>query len=418
MTFRVLTLGCKTNQAESFKIERILCEAGFKLADISEKPDVCIINTCSVTTKADQQSRQLINKHLKNNIKVIVTGCYADLNRDKLQNSKTNITVIPNKDKLNLIGSIIQSQKERVEQHFHPRHRPAVKVQDGCNNACSYCIIPMTRGRSRSLPFDEIIDEIQYYESLNYKEIVFTGIHLGAFGADISPKTNLAQLLKNALRSTKSVRFRLSSLEVGEIDEELLEVFSEKRICKHLHIPLQSGDDKILKKMNRPYTINEYIAVIEKILNRFEILGIGTDVITGFPGESEEAFNNTKSLLELLPFSYLHIFQFSSRPGTKAANFPEQIDEKTKKARSFILRQIGETKKLSYLLRNIGKSKAVILENKSVSGFFGTSDDYIKVFVPDIYKLKEGMLISVIVDDIKESIAIGVPLIHLKKPHI
>lgn len=415
MKFRVLTLGCKTNQAESFKIEKILSEAGHKLADFSEKPDICIINTCAVTSKADQQSKQLINKCLKNNIKVVVTGCYSELNHDKLISSNPEITVISNNDKLKLLDLLLPRHSLNPKNYFHPRHRPVVKVQDGCDNSCTYCVIPLARGRARSLPIHEVINEIKYYESLNYKEIVLTGIHLGSYGADLNPKITLSRLLKKIIFETRSIRFRLSSIESNEIDDELLEVLSENRICKHLHIPLQSGDEQVLRAMNRKYTVNEYVTVINKILNRFNSdIGLGTDVIVGFPGEDDVAFANTKLLLEELPFSYLHIFPFSKRTKTKAATFSKQIDEKTKKARAEALRFIGESKKVSYIHKNIGKIKKVILENKTNSGFMGTSEDYIKVYLPKIGEFEEGMLIEVMIDNCEDSIAIGLPFVQLK----
>jgi threonylcarbamoyladenosine tRNA methylthiotransferase MtaB len=413
MKFTVQTLGCKTNQAESYKIEKILLEAGYKKADISEKPDICIINTCAVTSKADLQSRQLIKKFLKNNIRVIATGCYTELNQDTLLKRIPNLTMLTNNDKLNLIDLLLPKLDNVIESYYHPRHRPAVKVQDGCNNSCSYCVIPMARGRSRSLPLHEIFEEIRYYESLNYREIVLTGIHLGSYGRDFIQKITLAQLLKQILTLTKSVRFRLSSLEINEIDDELLEVLDERRICKHLHIPLQSGDDMILKSMNRAYTIKEYRKVLDNIFNRFDGIAVGTDIITGFPGEGEVSFINTKQILEEIPFSYLHIFPYSPRPGTNAFYLSEQVDEVTKKIRATILRKIGESKKLLYINQNIGKIKSVILESKTDSGFIATSDNYIKIYLPQDDTLKEGMLIDVLINVSKNFYATGLPLNNL-----
>ncbi len=410
MKFTVLTLGCKTNQAESTRIERTLCEAGHKVADIKDKPDICIINTCSVTSKADQQSRQLINKYLNNDIKVVVTGCYSELNYQNLKLSMPEIEIIRNKDKYDILRNIKVESSEIKEPYSHPRHRPAVKVQDGCNNACSYCIIPMSRGKSISLPLDEITDEIMHYESLNYKEIVLTGIHLGAYGLDLIPRLTLSKLLKTILNKTKLIRIRLSSIEVKEIDDELLEVLMESRVCKHLHIPLQSGDDKILRAMNRTYKIDDFHKKIKKILYLFNDISIGTDVIVGFPGEKDPEFRNSQKLLEEIQFSYLHVFTFSPRPGTKAAQLPEQIDEETKKIRSLTLRSLGEIKKRAFIVGNIGKVKQAVIESKTGKGFTGTTDNYIKVFIPPSGGLREGMLVSVKLDCYNNGRITGLPL--------
>lgn len=411
MKFTVLTLGCKTNQAESIRIERTLCEAGHKIAGISDKPDICIINTCSVTAKADQQSRQLINKYLKNNIRVIVTGCYSELNYEKLKSSKPEIGIIRNKDKADILGTFKIKGTGVKEPDYNTRHRPVVKVQDGCNNACSYCVIPITRGRSRSLPPNEIIDEICHYESLNYKEVVLTGIHLGAYGADLIPRLSLSKVLKSILNRTKDMRIRLSSIEVKEIDDELLEVLAEGRICKHLHIPLQSGDNNILRSMNRNYKAEDYRKKINNILYLYNDIALGTDVMVGFPGEKYPEFINTQQLLKEIPFSYLHVFAFSPRPGTKADKLPEQVDEETKRLRSLALRVIGEAKKKEFILKNIGKVKHVIIESKTVKGFMGTSDDYIKVFLYHNDMIEEGMSVNVKLDHHDNGCTTGLPLI-------
>lgn len=411
MKFTVLTLGCKTNQAESTIIERTLCEAGHKVADITDKPDICIINTCSVTAKADQQSRQLINKYLNNDIRVIVTGCYSELNHEKIKRSNPEIEIIKNKDKSDILKTFKIEDTGVKEPYYHTRHRPAVKVQDGCNNACSYCVIPMTRGRSRSLSPGEIINEICHYESLSYKEVVLTGIHLGAYGADLIPGLSLATILKSILNQTKDIRIRLSSIEVKEIDDELLEVLADERICKHLHIPLQSGDNNILRSMNRTYKVEDYRQKINNILYLFNDIALGADVMVGFPGEKEPEFKNTQQLLKEIPFSYLHVFAFSSRPGTKADKLPEQIDEETKRLRSLALRVTGEAKKREFIIKNIGKVKHVIVESKTGKGFIGTSDDYIKVFLYHNDMIEEGMSVNVKLDRYDNGQATGFSLI-------
>ncbi len=415
MKIAVLTLGCKTNQAESMNMEHALNNAGHQIVEMLEKPDICIINTCTVTSKADYQSRQLINRALKNNAKVIVTGCYAELNNEQIKNIDNNIEVIRNNNKSNIINMIPNEYSSgNINFSKYARHRPAVKVQDGCNYSCSYCAIPMARGRSRSIPIDRVISEIKFYESLGYKEIVLTGIHLGTYGLDLKPKKSLSMLLDNILKNTNIPRIRISSLEIKEIDDKFLELLTEERICKHLHIPLQSGDDNILKLMNRTYSTKDFLSGIERIIKKVPEISIGTDVIVGFPSEGELEFENTKKLIESIPFSYLHVFPYSPRPRTKAVTFSGQVAGAIKKERVTILREIGMAKKEDYIEKNIGKSLDIIVEDRCEDGVIGTAGNYIKVLVTDENNIKEGMLVNVHVLGHKDGIAIGIPAKNLE----
>lgn len=415
MKIAVLTLGCKTNQAESMNMEHALNNAGHQVVEMLEKPDICIINTCTVTSKADYQSRQLINRALKNNAKVIVTGCYAELNNEQIKNIDNNIEVIRNNNKSNIINMIPNEYSSgNINFSKYARHRPAVKVQDGCNYSCSYCAIPMARGRSRSIPIDRVISEIKFYESLGYKEIVLTGIHLGTYGLDLKPKKSLSILLDNILKNTNIPRIRISSLEIKEIDDKFLELLTEERICKHLHIPLQSGDDNILKLMNRTYSTKDFLSGIERIIKKVPEISIGTDVIVGFPSEGEVEFENTKKLIESIPFSYLHVFPYSPRPRTKAVTFSGQVAGAIKKERVKILREIGMAKKEDYIEKNIGKSLDIIVEDRCEDGVIGTAGNYIKVLVTDENNIKEGMLVNVHVLGHKDGIAIGIPAKNLE----
>ena len=415
MKIAVLTLGCKTNQAESMNMEHALNNAGHQIVEMLEKPDICIINTCTVTSKADYQSRQLINRALKNNAKVIVTGCYAELNNEQIKNIDNNIEVIRNNNKSNIINMIPNEYSSgNINFSRYARHRPAVKVQDGCNYSCSYCAIPMARGRSRSIPIDRVISEIKFYESLGYKEIVLTGIHLGTYGLDLKPKKSLSILLDNILKNTNIPKIRISSLEIKEIDDKFLELLTEERICKHLHIPLQSGDDNILKLMNRTYSTKDFLSGIERIIKKVPEISIGTDVIVGFPSEGEVEFENTKKLIESIPFSYLHVFPYSPRPRTKAVTFSGQVAGAIKKERVKILREIGMAKKEDYIEKNIGKSLDIIVEDRCEDGVIGTAGNYIKVLVTDENNIKEGMLVNVHVLGHKDGIAIGIPAKNLE----
>jgi len=408
-------------------LEYALNSAGHQIVEMPEKPDICVINTCTVTAKSDYQSRQMIRKALNNNAKVIVTGCYAELNKDFLKNTYNDITVVENRDKSNIINQIIQNISRNAEKLIDntivpllhhssalSRHRPIVKVQDGCNYSCSYCAIRIARGRSKSVPVEDVINQIKHYESMGYNEVVLTGIHLGTYGLDLKSEKSLSILLKNILINTKIPRIRLSSLEIREINEELLELIAEDRICKHLHIPLQSGDDNILKLMNRMYSSGDFILGVEKILKRLPDTSIGTDVIVGFPGEGESEFKNTEQLIISIPFSYLHVFPYSKRPKTKAIELPGEVSEPLKKERAAALRRIGMGKKADYIKKSIGKTLNAVIENRGEEGLLGTTGNYIKILIEDEKNLTEGMLVDVHVSGYKNNLAFGMPVKNMQ----
>lgn len=348
MKVSILTLGCRVNQAESSFIEGNLIDNGISIVDLNDKPDYCIINTCSVTSKSDYQSRQLIRRALRVGSKVIVTGCYTHLNTESILKISKDIIVVPNNDKCNIIN-IIDNNIKTNRLNYSSNSRPYILIQNGCNNKCSYCIVRFTRGKSRSIPTEKIIEQVINFSELGYNEIVLTGIHIGSYGQDFNPKVTLSNLIKTIVKKTNIMRIRLSSIEVTEIDDELLEMMKDNRICNHLHIPLQSGDDKILKIMKRNYNSRFYSSIIERIEKKISNINIGTDVIVGFPGETEKEFINTKNLLLDLPISYIHIFPFSARPGTPAYNYKEQINNGEKKRRCIELQHINTMKKKSLL---------------------------------------------------------------------
>jgi threonylcarbamoyladenosine tRNA methylthiotransferase MtaB len=419
MRISILTLGCKTNQAESFSIEGTLRRAGNDIVDISETPDLCIINTCTVTAKADRQSRQLIYKALRNNAKVIVTGCYSELNADEIKRIGASIDVIKNSEKESIISKLTNyNQSGPCVDNRYPRHRPIVKVQDGCNFSCSYCAIPIARGKSRSESYEEIIKKINEYDASGYKEVVLTGIHLGAYGLDLRFKKSFSDLIRGILKETSMTRIRLSSLGINEINDDLLAAISDSRICKHLHIPLQSGDDSILKKMNRTYSAAAFISRLEIITEMFPDIAIGTDVITGFPGEGEESFLKTCRFIEAAPFSYVHVFPYSTRPGTRAASFDGQIPDIIKKHRVNVLKNIGDSKKNDYLIRHMNKPLEILIENRTTEGYVGTSANYIKGLIASGFDLKEETLINVRVTGVKNNQALAIPLNNYKPINI
>ena len=380
MKVSVLTLGCKANQAESAIIEADLQSRGCNIVDLHDTPDFCVINTCAVTSKSDYESRRFIRRAHKAGSSVIVTGCYAQLNREKVKAMESVTLVVDNRDKSS-IGQVVTGNTSCLTSSscLPGRSRYLLKVQDGCNHACSYCIIPNARGRSRSIPIETVIQQIGSISD-SYGEVVLTGIHLGTYGYDLLPKVSLSLLIETILSRTKIKRIRLSSLEVREVDDQLIELIQEARVCKHLHIPLQSGDDRILMKMRRTYNSREFIDRINYLLSRVSGIAIGTDIIVGFPGESNEEFENTRAIVESIPFSYLHVFPFSARKGTEASKMPSGLDPETKRRRCLELRGLGSKKKMTYMKNQIGKTLDMLVEERDSSGAcLGTTGNYLKV---------------------------------------
>ena len=379
MKAAVLTLGCRVNQAESELIEGNLKSHGFSIAGLSEKPDYCIINTCSVTAKSDYQSRQLIRRAVRSGAKVIVTGCYSQLNAEDIAKIDSNIEIVDNSDKVNLINMLL-SLTSCNNISYSSRSRPHIKIQDGCNYSCSYCIVPLARGKSRSVEPKTILGHIRGFVESGFQEVVLTGIHLGSYGYEFDPQLKLSKLIKTILKETNIHRIRLSSLEVKEVDNELIELMQSERICRHIHLPLQSGDDTILKLMNRTYSSKEFISTVEKILSRIPDICLGADVIVGFPGEGIIEFSNTKKLIEQLPVSYMHIFPFSPRPKTLAAQMENRVAESEKKSRFLELNELNQAKKISYLSSQIGRTLEIVVEDKhDDTSCLGTSSNYLKI---------------------------------------
>lgn len=408
MKIALLTLGCKVNQAETSTIETGLRNNGHEIVDLNSSPDVCIINTCTVTSKSDCQSRQLIRRAHKLGARVIVTGCYSELNYESVSTMEGVEKVFKNSNKFNIINKFADKHENIVLNPFiSGRTRFFVKVQDGCDNACSYCSIPLARGASSSIHPDVVIRQVSKAVDSGFTEIVLTGIHLGLYGRDLKLNMNLSSLLKAIFEKTSITRLRLSSIEINEIDDELLELISDTRVCNHLHIPLQSGDNYILNLMNRSYTVGEFEKKIIQIHRQIPGISIGTDVIVGFPGEGEKEFANTCNLLESLPFAYLHVFPFSSRPNTLAANMDNIVSSSVKKERVNIMHQISKQKKCMYMKQSIGQILEVIVEEKTDDGIFsGTSRNYLKVRLSG-YDIPRGSLVFVRVEGMQNNALCG-----------
>jgi threonylcarbamoyladenosine tRNA methylthiotransferase MtaB len=384
-----------------------LIASGHEVVGPQESPDYCIVNTCTVTSKADYQSRQLIRRASRTGARVIATGCYAELNPAEVAGMEGVERVVSNQDKSKAIAKFIDNIKCNTLS-FEGRSRYTLKVQDGCNNACSYCLIPSARGRSRSVPLEEVVAEAASAIEAGFQEIVLTGVHLGQYGLDINMK--LADLMEALLLQTRSARFRLSSLEVTELNDRLLDLAAEARICRHLHIPLQGGDDELLHHMRRGYDTRRFRQAIEGVVARLGPIALGTDVISGFPCEEDLMHRNTLKLLNDLPFTYIHVFPFSARPGTDAANIKDSVGTAMRRQRTAELRALSDAKKQIYRDLQLGQTLAVLIEAADGSGLStGTSDNYLKVRVSGV-DFQRGSIVMAEIVGTDGEVLVGEPL--------
>jgi threonylcarbamoyladenosine tRNA methylthiotransferase MtaB len=394
MKIAVITLGCRTNQAESDRLTRQIIALGHQRLETIEEADLVIINSCTVTAKADRQCRQLLNRTRKSGSKVIITGCYADRNLTNLS-SDDHITVIDNTNKDSIINMIPNVNSTNALSVKHSRNRPLIKIQDGCDNRCSYCVVPFARGHSRSVPQERILEEVRHYVTLGYEEVVLSGIHLGRYGFDLSPRSGLSGLLEMILDKTGIRRIRLSSIEINEVNDTILDMIASNRVCNHLHIPLQGGTDWLLSSMNRWYTIKEYRERIYQITARLKNIAIGSDVMVGFPGESEDEFMGAFDAIRSIPFSYLHVFPFSRRLGTAAFNLPEQVKDRDKKKRAAQMLCLGKSMHTGFVTENIGLIHEIIVESFKGGYIAGTTSNYIRVKAPFVSTPKLGSLVKI-----------------------
>lgn len=379
-TFSITTLGCKLNQYESECIRQSLVGRDWEFRSFGEKADYYIINTCTVTGKTDSRCRNAIRRARKASpdSTIIVTGCYAETQAASLKKMAETDIVIGNEDKDSIVGilekmagrDISGRPLEKLDSFyisdFHEHSRAFIKVQEGCDASCTYCIIPRARGRSRSVPFDHVIGQVKELERNGIEEIVLTGIHIGRYGKDIDDCPMLDSLVESILAETGKLRIRLSSIEVNEVTDRLLHLmFSTERLAPHLHIPLQSGDDLILDAMNRPYDTSFYRKRIENIRELSCNISIGTDIITGFPGEDDASFRRTFDFSRSLPLSYFHVFSYSRRPGTPADTMEGQVDPDTRKRRSRKLIRLGKSKKREFMRSRTGSSEIAVIQGKA-----------------------------------------------------
>ena len=408
------TLGCKVNQYETEAIRENFVKAGYAEADFNTPCDVYVINTCTVTEKADKESRRLIRKAYNKNpgAKIVVTGCYVELDYDEISALPGASFIIRNKDKDRIVDIIdskmIPAACPKAKGYhglaisdFKARSKAFLKIQDGCNNFCSYCKVPLVRGHSKSRTERAIIAECGRLLKNGFREIILTGICLGAWGEEFSPKKHLSHLIKKLTAIKGDFRIRLSSIEPKYVDNRLLEVIKNSpKLCRHLHIPLQSGDDKILKMMNRPYTFREYVKIVQNARHKVPGIAITTDILIGFPSESGKNFRNTSKLVETIKPSRIHIFPYSRREETVAATLTGEVPKDLVAKRMKVMKTLAERYSYEYRKKFIGKRAKVLVESerdRQTRLLKGYDDRYINIIIKGVDPKDEERCISQIV---------------------
>jgi threonylcarbamoyladenosine tRNA methylthiotransferase MtaB len=418
MRIAFTTLGCKINQYETDLMRHELASRGNTIVPFDDEADVYVVNTCTVTAKSDYQCRQVIRSIARRgrDAKIVVTGCYAATRPEEIRKIPGVNLVIGNTDKATIHDHIMKA--DSVPNHVVPgtRNKPAkalygrtrgyLKIQDGCNNRCSYCIVPLARGASHSADPGQLINEFERMVGAGCPEIVLTGIHIGTYGADLKSGPDLTGLLRVLQSKRRGSRLRLSSIEPKEITEGIIDLLGHG-LCRHLHIPLQSGDDAILASMNRDYTSGFYRELLEQIVQRVPAIALGADIIVGYPGEGEAEFQNTMDLVEKSPLTHLHVFSYSRRPGTRAADMEPQVPEQIKKERSEMLRMLGRKKNNYFRKKSQGSLLNVIVEDRidtNTGLYTGLTDNYIRVNISGAKEAHIGKNILVRIKTITEGV--------------
>ncbi|MBR4384589.1 MAG: tRNA (N(6)-L-threonylcarbamoyladenosine(37)-C(2))-methylthiotransferase MtaB [Selenomonadaceae bacterium] len=406
-----VTLGCKVNQYESEAMQKLFEAAGYVRADEISDADVVVVNTCTVTAVSSQKSRQMIRRAAgaNQNSIVAVVGCYAQSEPDVVAKIDGVDVVVGTKDRtrivelveaaismrneelgirneqpLSVVGTVDEIRDFEELPHAPQRTRAFLKIEDGCNNFCAYCIIPFVRGRVRSRSLESIRGECLKLKAAGFKEIVLTGIHVGAYGRDFGGKISLVDAVKTVLDAANPLRLRLGSIEPIELTDELIALIkSDERICNHVHLPLQSGSDEILKAMHRPYTTKNFAELTAQLVDEIPEISIGTDLIVGFPGETDENFSETLKFIQAQPFAKIHVFPYSARAGTVAATLPNQIPSSTKKLRAGLALEISRDKSKIFAERLIGRTVEIIAETSTDGLVDGLTKNYVRVYLPD-----------------------------------
>ncbi len=410
-TVSFTTLGCKVNQFETEAMTELLEREGFEVLHQGDKSDIYIINTCAVTKESERKSRQFINKakRINPNALVVAVGCSVQLNGEKL-NEETDVDIIIGTKHKGNIGKLIKEKLSNMEQQtedieeFHGREdfeelkistvhdktRANIKIQDGCSQFCSYCIIPYVRGPIRSRRHEDIVEEIKKVAGNGYKEIVLNGIHISSYGKDIHEQDALIRLIEDINKIEGIGRIRLGSLEPKLITEDFISRYSKlDKVCDHFHLSLQSGSDSVLKRMNRKYTTSEYKNNVEIIRKYMPYAGITTDIIVGFPSETEEEFNETLEFVKTIRFSRIHVFKYSVREGTKAAEMTDQVEDSVKAHRSRVLINLSNVISMEFMKQFIGKNMPVLIETQKKENIFeGYTTNYLKVLIKSDMNIK------------------------------
>ncbi len=404
-TFYIKTLGCKVNSYESEFVRNLLLNEGYE--EVEENADICIVNTCTVTNTADNKSKQVINNIKKNNPNALVVamGCFCQFRNENIGELINADIIIGNKNKTKILKYLKTYEKNHeriidfddmnkadfedmeIKKYSH-HHRAFIKIEDGCNNFCTYCIIPYVRGRVRSKDFNNCIMEVNDLALSGHKEIVLSGIHTGQYNSN---GLRLSDLINKISKNTLIKRIRLSSVEIVELDDKMMDIIkNNKTFVSHLHIPLQAGSDHILKLMNRRYDTAYFKEMVDKIRSLREGISLSTDVIVGFPGETEEDFNDTLKFCREIGFSKIHVFPYSDRNGTVASRMKDKIPGNIKKDRVRRLIELSNELEKEYFEKFIGKTVEVLIEEQKEDGFYhGFTSNYIPLKLKGNYKINE-----------------------------
>ncbi len=431
-TVSFTTLGCKVNQFETEAMTELLEKEGFEVLSSGKQSDIYIINTCAVTKESERKSRQFINKakRINPNALVVAVGCSVQLNGEKL-NKETDVDIIIGTKHKGNIGKLIKEKlnsletkteaPDAIEEFYgredfeelkistvHDKTRANIKIQDGCSQYCSYCIIPYVRGPIRSRKHEDIVEEVEKIAANGYKEIVLNGIHISSYGKDNHEPDALIKLIEDINKIKNIERIRLGSLEPKLITEDFIKRYSMlDKVCDHFHLSLQSGSDTVLKRMNRKYTTDEYKYNVELIRKYLPNAGITTDIIAGFPGETSEEFNETLELVKAIKFSRTHVFKFSVREGTKAAEMNNQVDEKIKTERSRELINLSGSISREFMKQFIGKTMPVLIETEKKENIFeGHTTNYLKVLLKSDINIKNS-IVNVMIKNVRNDYLSG-----------
>lgn len=426
------TLGCKVNFHDTEGVASLFRRSGYRIVDFDELADVYIINTCSVTNTGAKKSRQVIRRAVSQNPRAVVVamGCYAQYAPDEVGAIPGVDIVVGSHRRAELVEMVqqvmetgrpiravdkifkVRDFEELPALDFDGRSRATLKIQDGCNEFCSFCQIPWARGRNRSRAPERVEEHVRYLAAQGFKEVVLTGVHLGTYGIDLDPPVSLAQIIRRIHDTPGLERIRISSVDPNEIDDELLDVVTSlPKVCRHLHIPAQSGDDDILLLMRRRHSVDQFRRIVDRLRARIPELAVTTDVIVGFPQETDERFENTYAFCREIGFSKIHVFPYSVRTGTMAAKLPGHVDPEIKRARAERLIALSDEMAEAFHRRMIGSVYSVLVERASDGNMRGLTDTYVRVEFSDLARpVSEGEIVNVRIEQAGASGAQGVVL--------